>query len=114
MDGINSLPHELIHAGFFTGRQDICSGSNYEYPYQLNVTVDYILEFSRLNIFCRAMHSERLDPASKIYRTVTFLTCPPKTGPAFVREIWHNLRPKSGGGFWSEAVHHAEDYRDTV
>jgi predicted O-methyltransferase YrrM len=24
------------------------------------------------------------------------LTCPPKTGPDFVREIWHNLRPKPG------------------
>jgi len=24
------------------------------------------------------------------------VTCPPKTGPDFVREIWHNLRPKTG------------------
>ena len=40
------------------------------------------------------------------------VTCPPKTGPDFVREIWHNLRPKSGGGYESEAVHHGEDYRD--
>ena len=42
------------------------------------------------------------------------LTCPPKTGPDFVREIWHNLRPKSGGGYESEAVHYGEDYRDAA
>ena len=42
------------------------------------------------------------------------LTCPPKTGPDFVREIWHNLKPKSGGGYGSEAVHHREDYRDAA
>jgi hypothetical protein len=42
------------------------------------------------------------------------VTCPPKTGPDFVREIWHNLRPKSGGEYESEAVHHGEDYRDAA
>jgi hypothetical protein len=42
------------------------------------------------------------------------LTCPPKTGPDFVREIWHNLRPKLGGGYEPEAVHHGEDYRDAA
>jgi hypothetical protein len=29
---------------------------------------------------------------------------PRKTGPDFVREIWHNLEPKPGGGYESEAV----------
>ena len=48
------------------------------------------------------------------FHQFVYLTCPPKTGPDFVREIWHNLGPTSGGGYESEAVHYGEDYRDAA